>query len=118
MEEGKTHIYIVSDATGQTCDRVTKAVLAQFDPEQVQIHNWPYVRTPEAVEKVARAAADHEGVIIYTLVGSEERARMKEISGRLCVNTVDILGPIMKMFSQVLESDPKSIPGLFQELID
>lgn len=72
----------------------------------------------EAVEKVVRAAADHKGIIIYTLVGGEELARMKEVSGRLCVNTVDILGPIMKMFSQTLDSDPKSIPGLFQELVD
>ena len=118
MEERVNHVYIVSDATGQTCDRVARAVLAQFDQENIEVHSWPYVRTPEAVEKVVRAAAEHQGVIVYTLVGSEERARMKEVSGRLCVNTVDIMGPIIKMFSQVLEADPKSIPGLFQVLVD
>jgi regulator of PEP synthase PpsR (kinase-PPPase family) len=117
MEMTKRTIYIVSDASGQTCERVVKAVLTQFEYQDVQLHLWPYVRTPEAVEKVVRAASADNGIVVYTLVGAEERKRMAEIAGKLSVNTVDLLGPILDKFTGFFSTDPKEIPGLFQVLI-
>lgn len=117
MEMAKRSIYIVSDASGQTCERVVKAVLTQFEYQDVQLHLWPYVRTPEAVEKVVRAASAEKGIVVYTLVGAEERRRMAEVATRMNVDTVDLLGPILEKFSGYFSTGPKEIPGLFQVLI-
>jgi len=39
------HIFIVSDATGSTCEMVVKAALIQFRTTDVHLHRVRYVRT-------------------------------------------------------------------------
>jgi regulator of PEP synthase PpsR (kinase-PPPase family) len=113
----KRQVFVVSDATGQTCERVVKAALAQFERDDVDLHIWSYVRTVESVEKVLRTANEAEGIIFYTLVGQEERNHMEKMAANLGVVVVDLLGPVLIKLAAYLGVEPKKIPGLYQELI-
>lgn len=117
MENKSRQIFIVSDATGQTCERVVRAAMAQFESQDIDLRIWSYVRSPEAVEKVVREAQNQEGVIVYSLVCPEEREKMVSITDSLGVVAIDILGPILDRLNDFLDAGPKNIPGLFQELI-
>lgn len=111
------HIFIVSDGTGLTCERVTKAALVQFEGHPAELHIRDQVRTPEEVEAVLRDASALDAVVVYTLVGDEERRRMATMAERLGVSVIDVLGPLLERFAEKLERDPAEIPGLFQDLI-
>jgi regulator of PEP synthase PpsR (kinase-PPPase family) len=113
-----SHIFIVSDATGLTCERVTKAALAQFAGSEAELHKKQFVRTPEEVEGVLREAKKLGAVVVYTLVGYEERMRMAAKAAEIGVSAIDVLGPLLKQFAELLGGGPAEIPGLFQELID
>lgn len=117
MSEKNKQIFIVSDATGKTCERVSKAVLTQFESSDVDLHIWSYVRSPEAVEKVLRAAEETDSIIVYTLICPEERKRMEEMSKKLSVTAIDLMGPLLLKFAEFLGEEPKTIPGLYQELL-
>ena len=112
------HIFVVSDATGQTCERVARAALAQFEGQRPEIHLRDQVRTVQEVDAVLREAADLDAVVVYTLVADEERRRMVTTSEQLGVSVVDVLGPLLERFAEVLGRDPAEIPGLFQDLVE
>ena len=114
----KPIFYVVSDATGQTCERVMRAVLAQFEDIDADVHVCSYVRSPEAVEKLVRDAADSGAMMVYTLVGPEERSRIGALSRELGVTAIDLLGPLLLETSDHLGKEPRKIPGLFQQLVD
>jgi len=118
MSDDLLNIFVVSDATGQTCERVAKAALAQFEGSEAQIHKKQYIRTPEEVEGVLREAKKLKAVVIYTLVGYEERTRMAEKSIEIGVPAIDVLGPLLKQFAKLLGGGPAEIPGLYQDLIN
>jgi regulator of PEP synthase PpsR (kinase-PPPase family) len=112
------HVFVVSDATGQTCERVAKAALAQFEDLEAELRMRKFVRTPQEVEKTLREAKELGAVVVYTLVGAEERNTMAAKSRELGVHAIDVLGPLLAKFAELSGHDPAEIPGLYQDLID
>ena len=68
-------IFIVSDSTGETATRVTRAALHQFEGTQVPFRTFARVRTPEEVERVMRQAQEEALVVVCTAVDPEQKAR-------------------------------------------
>ena len=118
MSPNLQHIFVLSDATGQTGVRVVKAALAQFEGHEAEIHRKQYVRTPEDVEGALRAAKKLNAIVVYTLVGDEERKRMAEKAAQMGVPAVDVLGPLLEQLTSLLDARPAEIPGLYHDLID
>ena len=112
------HIFILSDATGQTCERVTQAALAQFEGHLAELHVKDQVRSPQEVEAALREAKELDAVVVYTLVGDDERRAMARLAEQFGVSVIDVLGPLLERFAELLERDPAEIPGLFQDLIE
>jgi hypothetical protein len=109
-------IFVVSDATGRTCHTVVQAALSQFNTSQVEVVTLPHVRTFEQIEAILDQAAVANGVVIYTMVAAEFRQRIYELGRLKGVPTVDILGPVLTRFSDILEISPLAQPGLFRQL--
>ncbi len=118
MAASLKHVFVVSDATGQTCERVAKAALAQFEDHEADIHMKKFVRTPQEVEKTLREAKELDAVVIYTLVGADERNTMADKAKAMGITTIDILGPLLAQFATMFGHDPAEIPGLYQDLIE
>jgi regulator of PEP synthase PpsR (kinase-PPPase family) len=112
----RRRVFIVSDATGETCEIVVKAALAQFSEVDVVLDRCSQVRTEEQIQDVLLKATRMNGVVIYTMVSVELRQKMLQMGLATGVPTLDILGPILTRLSHHLELSPRAQPGLFKHL--
>lgn len=116
--ERKRHIFIVSDATGQTAERVVDAALRQFKTTQVIKEVIPHVRNPQKIQEIIDNAASVDGIVIFTLVSPDARQKITEMGRYQGVPTIDLLGPLLTRFSDLLEISPMAQPGLDRQLDD
>jgi len=109
---------MVSDATGETCNRVVSAALRQFKTTEAVLETIPKVLTPEQIDEVIHKAAEVNGIIVFTMVEPESRHLISELGRLNGVPTVDILGPLLTRFTDLLELSPLAKPGLGRQLDD
>ena len=100
-------VYILTGATGRTCDEVLRAALAQFDEPSVRIVRRTKLHSEADVMREVSAAADAGAVICHSLVVPQLRE-----TTRLRVPTVDVLGPLMTLLQDYLGQTPRGLPGL------
>lgn len=109
-----THIYVVSDATGITAERVVRAALVQFDDHSIEITRYGAVRTPSRIQEIVQRAVETDGFIVHTFVYENLRHAMLT-EGRLRnVTTIDLMGPLLARLSELLATPPRAEPGIFQ----
>ena len=110
------HVFVASDGTGETTERVLKAALTQFEGAGVEVERRPGIRTGEQVQQIVQEAAQADGFIIHTLVSDELRDAMVR-EGRLQnIETIDLMGPLLARLSQQFTVSPSEKPGLFRQL--
>ncbi len=113
----RTHqVMIVSDGTGLTGERVVQAALTQFDPATVITERIPEVRDSERIRAAVVEAARRGATILYSLVSPEHRRVLFHEARLHHVATIDLLGPILRRLSEVLEVSPRAEPGLYHRL--
>ncbi len=110
------HIFIVSDATGSTCEMVVKAALSQFRTTDVHLHRVRYVRTEKEIMDVVREVMEVDGIIAYTLVSNELRDLIFDEGRKCAVPTIDVMGPLLSRFTEYLDISPMAVPGMFRSL--
>ncbi len=109
-------VFVVSDGSGATAERVVQAALTQFKGASVSIERRSRVRSARGVRQVVGEASQTEGCIVHTLVLDELREEMLR-QGRLHnVETIDLMGPLLARLSQHLSISPAEKPGLFRQL--
>jgi regulator of PEP synthase PpsR (kinase-PPPase family) len=112
------YVFIVSDATGKTCTRVVNAALRQFKTTEAKMEIANFIRTREQIDELIDRVAKVNGIIVHTMVSPDARQQISE-QGRLKgVPTVDLLGPLLTRFSDLLEISPLAQPGLDRQLDD
>jgi regulator of PEP synthase PpsR (kinase-PPPase family) len=111
-------IFVVSDATGDTAQRMMRAALTQFQDAPVRLVRRARVQKPRQVQQVVREARDCSALIIHTLVSDELRRLMRAESRTHGVDALDIMGPILERLTVHLKIVPQEKPGLFQELTE
>jgi regulator of PEP synthase PpsR (kinase-PPPase family) len=104
-------IYVVSDSTGETAERVTRATLLQFPDAQVRLKIERRVRDRRGLTAILQQAASAEALVVFTLVRPELREHFNEEAERLQVPHVDVIGSLLSQIGQHLESDPVNIPS-------
>ena len=65
------HLYLVSDATGETVESVARACLVQFEHTQPIEHVWNLVRSQRQIQDVISDIEERPGFVLYTLVNTE-----------------------------------------------
>ena len=64
-------IYLVSDSTGETLDRVFLAIKAQFKNIDYEVNSYFFTRTENQIIKILEHAKKQEkSIILYTIVDS------------------------------------------------
>ena len=58
-------IYLVSDSTGETIDRIVLAIKAQFDKIQYKTHQFSFTRTENQVLKIIDICKKKKIVLFY-----------------------------------------------------
>ena len=63
-----THnIYLISDSTGETLDRIFMALKAQFEKFDHNIFHFSFTRTENQILKILEDAKKKESIILYTI---------------------------------------------------
>ena len=103
-------IYVVSDSTGETAERVTRATLLQFPDHTVRLKLERRVRDRRALTAILEGAATQEAMVVFTLVRPELRDHFNEQATRLGVRHVDVIGALINHVGHYLEAAPVNIP--------
>jgi len=111
-------IIVVSDATGETAERVVRSALVQFDSAPAEVLRRGHIRTPEEVREVVQEAKGRECFILHTLVSDELRRLMRVESRAHGVDAMDLMGPVLDRLSFRLNLTPQEKPGLFSQLAE
>ncbi|MEE4273340.1 MAG: pyruvate, water dikinase regulatory protein [Thermoanaerobaculales bacterium] len=106
-------ILVVSDATGATAEAVVNSTLVQFGRANVRVRRHPFTRTVEQAREILDGA-DQRAVVVFTFVSSEMSAAMVELGRSRNLTMVDLLSPLMGIFSHALHSIPSRTPGAFR----
>ena len=62
-------IYLISDSTGETLDRIFLALKAQFLNIEYKVHSYSFTRTENQILKILEEAEKKENaIILYTIV--------------------------------------------------
>ncbi len=110
------HVFIISDGTGLTAERVISAVLVQFRQIKPVFRRFPYIKRKEQIDKILFKAEDLEAIVIYSLVEKDLRAWINAEKRKRNVHTIDLLGPLLKRVSRLWGMIPDFRPGLLSGL--
>jgi hypothetical protein len=111
-------IIVVSDATGETAERVVRSALTQFGDVAVSVVRCGGVRTPEQVRSVVAEAALRDSLIVHTLVSDNLRKVMLQEARIHAVDAMDLMGPALDRLAFHLGVSPQEKPGLFSQLTE
>ena len=99
----KYNVYLVSDSTGETLDRIFLSLKSQFANFEYQKREYAFVRTEQQIDKILKECRELENsLILYTIV---ETKLAKYIAGQSEKNNVPcfgILGNLILSFSKLL----------------
>ena len=112
------NILIVSDASGETAERMVRSALAQFADAPTQISRRGQIRAADDVRRVVQDAAAQHALIVHTLVSDELRRLMLEEARLQDVDAMDLMGPMLDRLASRLHVTPLEQPGLFKQLAD
>tara|TARA_Y100001970_G_scaffold97710_1_gene122928 strand:- start:589 stop:1410 length:822 start_codon:yes stop_codon:yes gene_type:complete len=114
----KYQVYLVSDSTGETLDRIFLALKSQFSDFNYEKKEYVFVRTNQQIDKIINECSKIENVIIlYTIV---ETKLAKYISQRSTDNKIPcfgILGNLILEFSKLLNQKATHTPSA-QHVLD
>ncbi|MEW5921693.1 MAG: pyruvate, water dikinase regulatory protein [Bacillota bacterium] len=108
-------VYLISDSLGETAEFVVKAVASQFNIP-VQIRREPYLTDLLRLQKILDEAAGQNSLIAYTLVKPELRKAIREKAQVYNLPIVDVMGPMLEGFLQIMPVEPRLEPGLIRRM--
>lgn len=111
MNETIFHLHLVSDATGETINAVTRACLVQYEGAKVQEHIWSLVRSKRQLEVVLRALRQWPGLVLYTFVDDELRQELETHCRSGGIDAVSVLDPVMSAMARHFGLSSGRSPG-------
>ena len=105
-------IYLISDSTGETLDRIFVALKAQFSDFKYEINNFSFVRTKNQIKEIMKDVKTEDKVIIlYTLVDNDLTNLLKNQTRKKEVPCFSVLGELITNFSEILNKRSLNIPS-------
>ena len=105
-------IYLISDSTGETLDRIFLALKAQFKNIEYKVHPYSFTRTQNQIIKILETAKKNENsIILYTIVDNglaKFLANQSEDKGLPCFG---VLGNLILSFSKLLNQRASHQPS-------
>ena len=105
-------IYLISDSTGETLDRIFLAIKAQFQNIKYKIHTYSFTRTENQIFKILSEAEKHkESIILYSIVDSNLAKYLASISNTKKIPCFGVLGDLILSFSKLLNQKASHEPS-------
>jgi regulator of PEP synthase PpsR (kinase-PPPase family) len=99
----KYNVYLVSDSTGETLDRIFLSLKSQFSNFEYQKKEFAFVRTEQQIDKIIKECNQIKNcLILYTIVETKLAKYISLKSGENNVPCFGILGNLILSFSKLL----------------
>jgi len=105
-------IYLISDSTGETLDRIFLALKAQFINIDYKVHSYSFTRTENQILKILdEAKRKNNSVILYTIVDNNLAKYLANKSDEKKIPCFGILGNLILSFSKLLNQKASHQPS-------
>ena len=105
-------IYLISDSTGETLDRIFLALKAQFKNIEYKVNPYSFTRTENQILKILdRAKKDVNSVILYTIVDNNLETYLTNTSSQKKIPCFSVLGNLITNFSKILNQKASHEPS-------
>mgnify|MGYP003968406007 FL=1 len=105
-------IYLISDSTGETLDRIFLALKAQFKNIEYKVHSYSFTRTENQILKILEdAKKDDNSVILYTIVDNNLAKYLANVSDDKKIPCFGVLGNLILNFSKILNQKASHEPS-------
>ena len=96
-------IYLISDSTGETLDRVFLAIKAQFININYDVKSYFFTRTENQVSKIMEEAKKNDNaIILYTIVDTSLAKFLANKGDEKKIPCFSVLGNLIMNFSKLL----------------
>ena len=105
-------IYLISDSTGETLDRIFTAIKAQFKNIKYQVHTYSFTRTDNQISKILLEAEKKDNsIILYSIVDSNLAKHLANLSDEKNIPCFGVLGDLILSFSKLLNQKASHQPS-------
>jgi [pyruvate, water dikinase]-phosphate phosphotransferase / [pyruvate, water dikinase] kinase len=105
-------IYLISDSTGETLERIFLALKAQFKNIEYKVHSYSFTRTENQILKILEDAKKNENsVILYTIVDNNLAKYLANVSDEKKIPCFGVLGNLILNFSKILNQKASHEPS-------
>ena len=105
-------IYLISDSTGETLDRIFFAIKAQFKNIDYKVHTYSFTRTENQILKIlSNAEKNTNSIILYSIVDSNLAKYLANTSGVKNIPCFGVLGDLILSFSKLLNQKASHEPS-------
>ena len=114
----KYNVYLVSDSTGETLDRIFSSLKSQFSNFDYEKKEFAFVRTEQQINKIIKECNNAENcLILYTIVETKLAKYISNQSEENNVPCFGILGNLILSFSKLLNQKATHKPSA-QHVLD
>jgi regulator of PEP synthase PpsR (kinase-PPPase family) len=105
-------IYLISDSTGETLDRIFLALKAQFLNIEYKVHSYSFTRTENQILKILEnAEKNNNAIILYTIVDNNLAKYLANVSEDKKIPCFGVLGNLILNFSKILNQKATHEPS-------
>ena len=105
-------IYLISDSTGETLDRIFIAIKAQFNNIDYKIHTCSFTRTENQILKIlSEAEKDLNSILLYSIVDSNLAKYLANTCNEKKIPCFGVLGDLILSFSKLLNQKASHQPS-------
>lgn len=110
------HVYLLSDATGETVERVARAALHQFRDVDVIMHRVGQIRSKDDIMRALDEATREPGLVFFTLVNTDLARFVRNETELRGMEAVDLITPLLFKLADFLNTPAQEVPGLQYEM--
>jgi [pyruvate, water dikinase]-phosphate phosphotransferase / [pyruvate, water dikinase] kinase len=105
-------IYLISDSTGETLDRVFLAIKAQFKNIEYDVKSYFFTRTENQINKIMEEAKKNDNaIILYTIVDTSLAKFLANKGSEKKIPCFSVLGNLIMNFSKLLNQKASHVPS-------
>lgn len=109
-------IYIVTGGAGDSGKRLINTILVQFPGSNIPVIAATYQRRRKQIADVVKKVAETGGIVVHTLVDTEMRDYLLQLTREYQISSVDLMGPLIECVSEMIGQPPAGNPGLYRRL--
>ena len=116
-------IFLISDSTGETLDRIFLSLKAQFKNIDYRVNSYSFTRTENQISKILEIADKEQNpIILYTIVDNNLAKSLSNLCNKKKIPCFGVLGSLIlsfsKLFNQKASHEPSGQHVLNEEYYD